>query len=461
LPRIPYLNSISAAILLVFPAPGSAQVAAGGGGLPNASQLFSTSPHFTLKLFTRPGAELTAAQRNSRDEQWRQEIRKELFVPHTLPPLQSHRWSTFSPTPGVLADRVTYATADGMRVPAIIYRPDPRVYHWHGKLPGIVVVNGHGGDKFSWYAFYSGMLFARAGSVVVTYDPIGEGERNHDRLSMENPSPHDAVVNLPHWGQRLAGLMQVDLMQAVSYLRAQPQVDPTRIAIVGYSMGAFVAGIAGAIDLRIHVVLLSGGGTFDGPGQYFDSGRLPCQTPPYRALGVVGDRSAILYALNADRGPMYVMNGDADEVMKMSDHSPDWFAEVRARAAALHGSNRDLFTTKLYPGVGHRTSWVEPDGVLWLNHQLHFALWNDQDILDAGTTHISEWVEANHVAISKNYVVETREGGLSAVGSGFPGIKRGDLMVLPEVEWQREKSILTYGAWADKEKVLEERASIP
>jgi hypothetical protein len=461
LPRIPYFNLIFAAILLVLPALGAAQVAAGGGGLPKASQLFSTSPHFRLKLFTRPGAELTAAQRRSRDEQWRQEIRKELFVSRTPPPLQSHLWSTFSPMPGVLADRVTYATADGMRVPAIIYRPDPQVYHWRGKLPGIVVVNGHGGDKFSWYAFYSGMLFARAGSVVVTYDPIGEGERNQDRLSMESPSPHDAVVDLPHWGQRLAGLMQVDLTQAVSYLRAQPDVDSTRIAIVGYSMGAFISGIAGAIDLRIHAVLLSGGGTFDGPGQYFDSNKLPCQAPPYRALGVVGDRSAILYALNADRGPMYVMNGDADEVMKMSEHPPDWFAEVRARAAALHGSNRNLFTTRLYPGVGHRTSWVEPDGVLWLNHQLHFALWNDQDILGAGTTHISEWVEANHVAISKNYVVETREGGLSAVGSGFPGIKRGDLMVLPEVEWQREKSILTYEAWADKEKVLEERASIP
>lgn len=51
-------------------------------------------------------------------------------------------------------------------VPAIVYRPDPHTTHWRGKLPGIVVVNGHGGEKFSWYAFYSGMLFARAGAVA-------------------------------------------------------------------------------------------------------------------------------------------------------------------------------------------------------------------------------------------------------------------------------------------------------
>lgn len=461
MPRILHSISIVSTMLVAFPAMVAAQVAAGGGGSPGASQIFSTSPRFMLKLFTRPGVELTSTQRRTRDELWRQEIRNELFVPPKLPPLQTHLWSTFSPAPGVLADRVTYATADGMRVPAIIYRPDPLVYHWRGKLPGIVIVNGHGGDKFSWYAFYSGVLFARAGSVVVTYDPIGEGERNHDRLSMENPSTHDAVVDLPYWGQRLAGLMQADLMQGVSYLREQPQVDHTRIAIAGYSMGAFISGIAGAIDLRIHAVLLSGGGTFDGPGEYFDAGKLPCQAAPYRALGVLGDRSAILFALNADRGPMYIMNGDVDEVMRMSEHPPTWFAEVRARAAVLNGSNRNLFITKLYPGVGHRPSWVELAGVLWLNHQLHFALWSDQDILAAGTTHISEWVNANHVAISKNYIVEAREGGLRAVGAGFPGIQRSNLMVLPEAEWQREKPILTYESWAEREKVFEEGGSTP
>ena len=209
--------------------------------------------------------------------------------------------------PGVLADRVTYATAEGMIVPAIVYRPDPKTVKWKGKLPGIVVVNGHGGDKFAWYAFYSGMLFAKAGAVVVTYDPIGEGERNIDKKS--RAGSHDKWIDPPaalprtDWGQRLAGLMQVDVMQAVSYLAARPEVDPSRIATVGYSMGSFVTGITGAIDTRIHAVLLSGGGDFDGPGGYFDSNPLPCQSPPYRSLQVLGDRGAILYALECSTRP--------------------------------------------------------------------------------------------------------------------------------------------------------------
>ena len=109
----------------------------------------------------------------------RAEMRKALYVPDKLPPLEAKVWSSFSPMPGVIADRVTYRSTDGMLVPAIVYRPEKH----KGKLPGIVVVNGHGGNKYSWYAFYSGMMFAQAGAEVVTYDPIGEGERNVDRLA--------------------------------------------------------------------------------------------------------------------------------------------------------------------------------------------------------------------------------------------------------------------------------------
>jgi dienelactone hydrolase len=428
----------------------NAQVAAGGGGEIRPDQYFSKSEQFNGPLFTMPGSKLTLEQKKRRNAIWRREIRKQLFVPDRLPALSVKIRSQFSPMPGVIAQRITYSTADGMIVPAIAYSPDPKILQWKGKLPGVVIVNGHGGDKFSWYAFYSGLLFARAGAVVVTYDPIGEGERNERRASRENPSPHDKAVDSAHWGQRLAGLMQADLMQAVSYLASRPDVNAGRIAVAGYSMGAFISGIAGAIDPRIHAVLLSGGGTYDGPYEYFDTGKLPCQSPPYRSLAVLGDRGAVLYALNAARGPMLVMNGDADTVMRMSDHPPAWFEDIHDRTVSIVGSDTRIFTTVLYPNISHRTSWVNLDGVLWLNHQIHFKLWTDADIKQAGTTHISTWTSANNVDISKNYIREDREGGLDAVGKGFSGIARQDLMVLDDLQWQRERDTLTYEAWAGK-----------
>lgn len=428
----------------------------------------------------------SAQNSTARDEAWRTQIRHALDVPDHLPALISKVWSTFSPMPGVLADRVTYATADGMIVPAVVYRPDPKLVAKGIKLPGLVVVNGHGSDKFGWYAFYTGMMLAKAGAVVVTYDPIGEGERNAKKQSRDSPSPHDVYPPTPAgmtddqfhdlWGRHVAGLMQVDLAQAVSYLLAQPEVDPKRIALLGYSMGSFVTGVEGAWDTRVHAVVLSAGGTFDGPGEYYDSGKLPCQAPPYRALGVltasgkpgepisptlpavttltdnpVPDRGAILFTLNADRGPTYVMNGAADKVMNIPLHNEEWFAKMRQRTIALHGSDHNVFTTIFYPGIDHRTSWVNRDGMHWLNEQLHFPFWNTNAKIDAqGITHISTWIAANNVSISKSYLREDREGGLDAVGTDLPGISRVDLMVIPDADWDRMKDQLIWQGWEAK-----------
>lgn len=399
---------------------------------------------------------------------WRKQIKQTLYVPDKLPPLEAKVWSSFSPAPGVIADRVTYRTASGMLVPAIVYRPE----HWVGqakgaKLPGIVIVNGHGADKFSWYAFYSGMMFAQAGAEVVTYDPIGEGERNLEKKSQAGA--HDRIVQTPEgvpaedWGQRLAGLMQVDVMQAVTYLTERPEVDGGRIAVLGYSMGAFVSGIAGAIDPRIHAVLLSGGGTYDDlndGAKTFDGGRLPCQTPPWKALRVLGDephrRGAVIYALNADRGAMLVENGAVDEVMDIPHHGPEWFDRVRQQAIGLRVSDRNLFTTHVDEGRGHRPAWVERAGVVWLNEQIHFANWTAATIAVMPPVRIGDWATANAVEIPKNYQREDREGGLMALGGALPGIAREQLMALPASDWEKLRGELTYESWAEKTLAAEQ-----
>jgi dienelactone hydrolase len=415
------------------------------------------------------------------DDAWRGSLRSLLYTDHKLPALEAKTWSSFSPMPGVLAERVTYSTDAGMIVPAVLYRPDPKTAPVKGKLPAVVVVNGHGQDKFGWYAFYTGLQLAKAGAVVLTYDPIGEGERNADRKSMQSPSPHDKDVTPPapwpkdDWGQRLAGLMQIDLYQALRYVAQRPEVDTTRIGVVGYSMGAFISGIAGAALYpyspqfpeapHFKALVLSGGGTYDDDTGYFDLNHNPCQGPPYRSLKpwlqIDGKpaRGFILFYLNAERGPTLVMNGTNDTVMDIAHHDAAWFDALRARelaAAGSHLSRENIFTSLMYPGVSHRPSWVNLDGVEWLNKQLHFAFWNtDAKIAAQSTTHISEWITANHVAISPNYFREDREGGILAVGKGIPALTREQLTVLPEADWQRMKDRLTYEAWAEKTLDLE------
>ena len=254
---------------------------------------------------------LLAAAPQAVDAQWRTTIRDALFIPDPLPALAPKTHSRFEPASGVSAERVTYGTQFGMRVPAVLYLPRPLPA---SKIPALIVVNGHGGDKYSWYAFYAGILYARAGAAVLTYDPTGEGERNGERKS--GTREHDDVEPPAELARRLGGLMVTDVMQAVSYLAQRPEVDSRRIGAAGYSMGSFVLALAGAVETRLRAAVLVGGGNLDGPDEYWDRSKPMCQGIPYQSLRALGDRPAIIYALHASRGPTLVFNGLEDDTVR-------------------------------------------------------------------------------------------------------------------------------------------------
>ena len=81
-------------------------------------------------------------------DELRRRIAETLFVPRVLPALEIANYSSFEPVPGIIAERISYGTEFGMRVPAILYRP---ARPSPGKSPAMVI-NGHGGDKYSWYS---------------------------------------------------------------------------------------------------------------------------------------------------------------------------------------------------------------------------------------------------------------------------------------------------------------------
>lgn len=379
----------------------------------------------------------------SQFRQWRQTIVRTLFVPAPLPPLSPDRHGSFAPAKGVIADKVTYGTEFGMRVPAVVYHPEKE----KEKLPGMIVVNGHGGDKYSWYSFYTGILYARAGAVVLTYDPIGEGERNPERKS--GTRLHDRIVNAPNYPQKLSGFMITDVMQAVSYLRTRPDVDPSRIAVLGYSMGSFVSALAGAVDPRIKVLVLSGGGDLDGPGGYWEnSGKPMCQSVPWKSLSVLGDKAAVVYALNQLRGPTFIMNGTKDTVVDIpGKHEQPFFDDLAHRTEAITGTRKNIFETYFIPDASHRPNWVTRRAALWLQSKLHFPNWTAKTIMAMPETHISEWAAKNHVDMDRAYLSEDKEGGIMALGSDVPNVPRTQLNVFTDQEFQEQKSRLVYQAW--------------
>ena len=382
------------------------------------------------------------AATHQRLEQWRDEIRKTLYVPQPLPDLNPKSLGGFSPEKDVTAEYVTYGTEYGMRVPAVLYRP----VHLSGRVPAMIVVNGHGGDKSSWYSFYTGILYARAGAVVLTYDPIGENGRNDDHKS--GTREHDKVVDVPGYPQHLSGLMITDVMQAVSYLRQRPDVDPDRIAILGYSMGSFVSAIAGAVDTRIHAVVLSGGGDLDGPGGYWDrSSKLMCQAIPWKSLNILGDRPAVIYALNQERGPTYLINGTADTLVDIPDHLEPYFGELRKRVEAITGTQKNIFATHFVPNASHRPNWVTRPAALWLKDNLGLPDWTKQQIEQMPETHISEWGKQNGVRMDKGYIQEDREGGVMALGTGIENVQHWLDRPPSREQWLVDKDEYVYSAW--------------
>ena len=390
------------------------------------------------------------------DEQ-RRKIRSMLFVPDPLPAIDSISHGQFEAAPGVVGDRVSYATAYGLRVPAIVYRPKKLP---PDKMPAIIVVNGHGGDKYTWYSYYTGILYAQGGAAVLTYDPIGEGERNADRKDATRQ--HDRQIDPPEMAQRLGGLMITDTMQAVSYLTSRPDVDPQRIAAVGYSMGSFVLSLVCAVDTRLNSCVLAGGGNLDGPGGYWDSStKKMCQAIPYQSLKFLGDRGAVIYALHAGRGSTLIINGSADDVVAMPPTGPPFFEDLRRRTIALRGNERNVFDVIFIPGGGHRPYFLTRPAALWLENHLHFPFWTATSIAKMPQTHIMEWAEDNGVKIEKLYAIELREGGTQALGAQIPAVPHELMDALPRDRWERDKEAYIYETWVKNAKAALEPRSQP
>jgi dienelactone hydrolase len=405
-------------------------------------------PRFFLLLLCALFALPVAGATQQNWQELRQQIKTTFHITDPLPNLASKSYDQFLPAPGITADRISYATGYDLRVPAIVYHQSGASIVQH---PALIVVNGHGGDKSAWYAYWAGILYARAGAIVLTYDPIGEYERNSLRES--NTRQHDEFVPPDDMGRRMAGLMITDVMQAAQYLASRRDVDSKRIGVMGYSMGSFISSIACAIDTRVRACVLAGGGDLDGPGGYWDKSRKMCQGIPYQSLTFLGDRGAMLYALNARRGPTLVVNGSADEVVDIPHHGQEFFDDLRNRTIAALGTSKDVFDFELVPDGGHRPYFLTKSVALWLEDKLKFPDWTRKQIQAMPETKIRDWAASHNLNPPGSSVSsEHGEGGTLALGADIPTVPRSDLHALPEAVWDSQRESYVYETWLDRAK---------
>jgi cephalosporin-C deacetylase-like acetyl esterase len=166
---------------------------------------------------------------------------------------------------GFRIEKILYESQPNFPVTALLYLPDAKPNTQPQKLPAIVVAPGHGfTGKATDYTFAS--TFARNGFAVLSYDPIGQGER------LQYPDPSDASKTLlkastgEHGeaglqptliGDALARTFAWDGIRAVDYLTSRSEIDPDRVGAFGCSGGGTMTALLGALDTRVHAIAVA------------------------------------------------------------------------------------------------------------------------------------------------------------------------------------------------------------
>ena len=132
---------------------------------------------------------------------------------------------------------LTYASPKGGRVPATLLIPAGS----SGPFAGIILMHGLPGDRTNNASFARGL--AATGAVVLTIDAPFARPENRSRSSW--PLTFDEVDRLEQIQ------LMIDLRRGVDLLIAREDVDPQRLAYVGYSYGAAMGGLLAGMEPRI------------------------------------------------------------------------------------------------------------------------------------------------------------------------------------------------------------------
>ncbi|MEO7145286.1 MAG: acetylxylan esterase [Bryobacteraceae bacterium] len=157
------------------------------------------------------------------------------------------------------------------RIEKIIFESSPRFFVTadlyipkRGKkpFPAVLQPTGHSTAAKA-RAFYQTLALGlvKSGFVVLTYDPLGQGERRiyydpalEDSKVGSGVEEHEMVgIQSLLAGESIARYMVWDGIRAIDLLTSLPEVDAKRIGVAGCSGGGTLTAYLGAIDSRLQV----------------------------------------------------------------------------------------------------------------------------------------------------------------------------------------------------------------
>src|SRR5262249_4430530 len=158
-------------------------------------------------------------------------------------------------------------TRDGYRIEKVIYESRPQhhvtatLYLPEGRppFPGVLMPIGHSANgKAADYIQRGCILLARNGLAVLTYDPIGQGERRQlldDRgkpFFTSSTNEHTMVgIGALLVGRSTATYRIWDGIRSLDYFASRPEIDPKRLGCTGCSGGGTLTSYLMGLDERI------------------------------------------------------------------------------------------------------------------------------------------------------------------------------------------------------------------
>ena len=151
---------------------------------------------------------------------------------------------------GYIVEKVYFESWPNVHVTANLFIPDDPKYK--APYPAVLVTCGHSNNGKGSDAYQRGcVLAAKAGLACLIYDPYDQGERGQGK--------HRANVNAHNRAGALAALLggsmaryrMWDGMRAIDYLESRPEVDASRIGVMGNSGGGTMTSLLMAVDPRL------------------------------------------------------------------------------------------------------------------------------------------------------------------------------------------------------------------
>ena len=172
-------------------------------------------------------------------------------------------------------------------VPGILLLPRSRA-----PVPAALLIHGWTSHKEQ-MAGSVGAALLKVGIGSLALDlPMHGGRESPEAMSLRSP-----IDLIRRWTAALA-----EASSGVQYLAQRPEVDADRLAIVGYSLGSFVAVMTASREASIRAVVLAAGGD------------LPAGSPFERVVRAVADPSRAIRKI-AGR-PLLMVHGRRDRTVR-------------------------------------------------------------------------------------------------------------------------------------------------